>query len=178
MTLNVPQVILNDRNGRAMAAAVNAAAEYFLEKVQSGLSELMDVDAMSESRLDDLAWEYDLPWYDYTADVETKRRTIKNMRSTLMAMGTPKAVADVISAMLGSKARLSEWREYGAEAYHFRVVSSTTILPQTEREKLYSAIAAIQNVRSVMDEILWAYGGDGVLFTGGKAEIYFRGVGK
>lgn len=178
MTLNIPQVILNDRNGRAMAAAVNAMAEYFLQRVQGGLSELMDVDSMSENRLDDLAWEYDLPWYDYHAAVESKRRTIKSMRSTLMTMGTPKAVADVISAMLGSKARLSEWQEYGADAYHFRVVSSSTILPQAEREKLYSAIAAIQNVRSIMDEILWAYGGDGVLFTGGKAEIYYRGVSK
>ena len=174
MTLNFAQLILNDRNGRAMAAAIDAAAEYFLKHVNEGVKQITDVDSMTEARLDDVAWEYDLPWYDYSATVDVKRRTIKTIRPTLMTMGTPSAVTNVIGAMLGSKARLAEWFDYGAVAYHFRVVSSSAIIPQTEREKLYTAIAAVQNVRSVLDGIVWAYDANGAVFTGGKAVMYME----
>lgn len=172
--LNFARIITDDRNGRAMARALDAAAEYFNARVQAGLEQLYDVDKMSERRLDDVAWEYSLPWYDYNADIETKRRVIKSMRKTLMTIGTPRAVAEVVSSILGGTARLTEWPEYGGQAYHFRIISSDTVLSLNERAKLYAAINTVKNVRSVMDEMVWAYVSNGDVYVAGKAFAAFK----
>ena len=169
--ISAPQFIMRDRNGRALAMAIDAAMAKFKQIVQKGLADINDTDNMDEWRLDELAWEYALPWYDYSADIESKRRVIKSIYETISIMGTPRAVANVISASLGSVARLAEWFEYNGEPYHFRVISSGEILSATELAKLYSAIDAAKNVRSVMDNLLWAWAAQGDLYIMPAAQM-------
>lgn len=159
--MEVPAFLLSDRNGRAMAAAIDAMLDYLFLRIARGALEVVDVDGMSEWRLDEMAWEYALPWYDRGADVARKRRVIRGMRQTLMIMGTPRAVKNVVTDYLGSTARLAEWWEYGGEPYHYRVISSGAVLEGRERRVLYAALDAARNVRSYMDEMIWAWPADG-----------------
>lgn len=167
--ISAPGFLRRDKNGRAIIAALDAALDIFVRDVDAALKRLLDVKYMDEARLDELAWEYALPWYDFSADVDIKRRTIADMRKTLMEMGTPAAMARVVSAQLGSAARLAEWFEYGGEPYHFRIISAGEILDAARRRKFYAAIDAARNVRSVMDEMIWAYAADGVGYTAAAA---------
>lgn len=172
--ISAPQFLMRDRNGRALAMAIDAAMAEFARIARDGVAQINDVDKMAEWRLDEVAWEYALPWYDYNADVESKRRVIQSIYDTISIMGTPRAVANVISASLGSVARLAEWFEYDGEPYHFRVISSGEILSTEELTKLYAAIDAAKNVRSVMDNLLWAWATEGSLNVLPGAQLALR----
>ena len=72
VTKYVPQFLLNDKNGYAMAKAIEAGINYMNTACLNGTKLIYDVDTMPEWRLDELAWEYNLV-YDYTADIDVKR---------------------------------------------------------------------------------------------------------
>lgn len=172
--ITVPKYIMLDRNGRAMAAALDRAMEIFRRVIRTGIALINDASTMPEWRLDEIAWEYALPWYDYGADLEQKRRIIADMLITLKLMGTPQGVKNVIAQYLGESAEL---RESGG-AYHFRAVSHGAPLAAADREQLYRAIRIAKNVRSHMDEMTWEWDGDGVIYIGAAAQIALRAEGR
>lgn len=73
----IPKFIWNDRNGHALAMAINAGLQMLNDSAAEGLKLINDYDDMPEWRLDELAWETNC-LYDYNAPIETKRQWIKN----------------------------------------------------------------------------------------------------
>ena len=73
----IPAFILADKNGYAMAKAIEAGLKYYVEKSRKGLDIITDVDAMPEWRLDEQAEDYNI-LYDYNADIEAKRDWVRN----------------------------------------------------------------------------------------------------
>ena len=71
----IPKFIMQDKNGFALAKAIERGVQMFNEIIQDSIDCILDVDKMPEWRLDELAQEYNI-LYDYTADVETKRKWI------------------------------------------------------------------------------------------------------
>ncbi len=71
-----PRFLLEDRNGRAMAEAIRAALALLCSTARQGLSTVTDVKSMPEWRLDEMAWELAAAWYDYDAELSTKRAQI------------------------------------------------------------------------------------------------------
>ena len=57
----LPAFLLADRNGYAMAKAVEAALKIMCSTVQTGLDIVKDVEQMPEWRLDEMAWEMGSP---------------------------------------------------------------------------------------------------------------------
>lgn len=97
----IPRFLMNDKNGYALAKAIESCLICVVDIVAAGLLELLDVIHMSEWRLDEMAWEWNVTWYDYDADIETKRRTIAGMRSVFRTAGTPSAVKTVVEQYFG-----------------------------------------------------------------------------
>ena len=60
-----PSFLLDDRNGYAMAKAIERMLNILLETIQTGLSCVKNIDSMPEWRLDELAWEQGC-LYDYS----------------------------------------------------------------------------------------------------------------
>ena len=56
-----PRFILQDKNGYAIAKALQAGLDYFLARSKVALDTILDVDEMPEWRLDEIAWEYNIP---------------------------------------------------------------------------------------------------------------------
>ena len=146
----VPKFILADKNGYAIAKAIEAAMRSMNATVRQSLDCLLDYDTMPEWRLDELAWELNC-LYDYNASIETKREWIKNAVPLYRLFGTPQAVYKYLAGYFDD-VELEEAWQYGGDPYHFRVTLSGE---WTDEHELWArrAIEESKNVRSVMDTL-------------------------
>ena len=152
----VPKFILNDKNGYAIAKAIEAAMQTMNDTVAEGLACIIDFDTMPEWRLDELAWEYNC-LYDYNASIETKRNWIKNASRFYLTYGTPAGIVQYLQGVYGS-VNVEEAAQYGADPYHFRVIV-TGEWSQASDAWAQKAVEATKNVRSVLDNIIFNSGG-------------------
>lgn len=118
----VPNFLLGDKNGWAMAKAIETAMQIFFEKVDEAVGAALDPDRMPEWRLDELARDENLFWYNPEADLDVKREIIKSARRTYAALGTL-AGTESAAQDYAADARIEEWHEYGGEPAHFRIRS-------------------------------------------------------
>lgn len=151
----VPAFLLDDNNGYAMAKMIEYAMEYLRKACTRGLEIVFDIDKMPEWRLDELAWEYDVTWYDADADIDSKRAQIKAAQAFFDKMGTPQAVEEALAAVYGF-GRLEEWWQYGGEPYHFCVYVSDPGAVAEKRAKFMKLLEMVQNVRSVLDNVVYS----------------------
>lgn len=145
-----PDFILVDKNGYAMAKAVERALQIMCSTIQTGIDNLQDIEKMPEWRLDEMAWELGC-LYDHNANIETKRRWIKDATPLYAALGTPQAIYNFLEGFF-EQVELEEHWQYHGEPFHFRVTVSGEWNDANETW-LRRAIEASKNVRSVLDNI-------------------------
>lgn len=145
-----PDFILADKNGYAMANAIERALQIMCSTIQTGIDNLQDIDKMPEWRLDETAWELGC-LYDHNANIETKRRWIKDATPLYAALGTPQAIYNFLEGFF-EQVELEEHWQYHGEPFHFRVTVSGEWNDANETW-LRRAIEASKNVRSVLDNI-------------------------
>lgn len=145
----VPKFILNDRNGRAIAKAIEAAMQYMNDRLFEGVRIIYDYDVMPEWRLDELAWEYNIP-YDYTADVETKRKWVSEAYALSRMIGTKESIIKYMEAFFDS-ATLEEYWEYGGEPLHFQMSFEGTYT-QEKTDWITMVVNKAKSLRSILDK--------------------------
>ena len=145
-----PDFILADKNGYAMAKAIERALQIMCSTIQTGIDNLQDIEKMPEWRLDEMAWELGC-LYDHNANIETKRRWIKDATPLYAALGTPQAIYNFLEGFF-EQVELEEYWQYHGEPFHFRVTVSGEWNDANETW-LRRAIEASKNVRSVLDNI-------------------------
>lgn len=150
VTQNVPRFILQDKNGYAVAKAIEAAMQIMNDTIQQGVDCVLNYDTMPEWRLDELAWETNC-LYDYNADIETKRRWIKSAIPLYRLFGTPEAIYQYIGSVFDNVDLEENW-QYGGAPYHFRVTVEGEWTPEKE-VWAKKAIGTAKNVRSVLDDL-------------------------
>lgn len=161
----IPEFLRNDKNGYAIAKALEAGLTYFLARAQDGLDCLQNIEKMPEWRLDELAWELGC-LYDYQANIEAKRRWIKDATPLFSSYGTPQAIYNFLEGYFDQVLVEENW-QYGGEPYHFRVWVSGELTKEKQAWAL-NAIAQAKNVRSVMDD----------MSIGSGVDIQVKGVGE
>lgn len=142
----LPRFIMNDANGYAVAMALQAAVSALNEAVANGVAVLTDPAEMPEWRLDELAWEYDIP-YDYTQDVETKRLWIQSAWDMSRIWGTPAGIEQYLAPAFGG----AEVIEDGAYPFWFDIRLNGTWSDQ----KMAWALAAAEKVKNVRSRLLY-----------------------
>lgn len=145
-----PRFLLNDKNGHALAKAIEAGLKYFLKRCQQGLDCVLDVEKMPEWRLDEMAWELNC-LYDYTANVEAKRQWIRDAIPLFASYGTPSAIYNFLSGYFDGIEVEENWL-YDGDPFHFRVTLSGV---WTDDREAWArrAISTAKNVRSIMDTL-------------------------
>lgn len=146
----VPRFLLNDKNGYALAKAIEAALQMMNDIIDQGVNCLTDYETMPEWRLDELAWELNC-LYDYHADVETKRQWIINAIPYYRLYGTPEAIYKYIGSYFDA-IDLEEFWVYNGDPFHFRVMVDGEWTPENEAWAR-KAIDKAKNVRSVLDAL-------------------------
>ena len=165
----VPEFLRNDKNGYAIAKAIEAGLRHFLARAQEGLDCLQNIEKMPEWRLDELAWELGC-LYDYQADIEAKRRWISEATPLFSAYGTPQAIYNYLNGFF-EQVELEEYWQYHGDPFHFRVTVSGKWTDANE-EWTRRAVAQAKNVRSVLDDI--AIGSGTNIHVNGEGGLYGR----
>ena len=71
----IPVFMKNDRAVQALVNGINP----LIRAIAANIKKLRiwdQIDELSEAELDQLAWELDVDWYNYKADIATKRTII------------------------------------------------------------------------------------------------------
>lgn len=147
---HVPGFILRDKNGYALARAIEAALEYLNSRAKSGYETVRDVDSMPEWRLDEMAWELNC-LYEYNASIEQKRKWIREARPLYRIWGTKESLQEYLDGYFDNVEVEENW-VYGGDPYHFRIFVEGTWNPATEAWTI-NAVNKAKNVRSILDDI-------------------------
>lgn len=177
----VPNFLLGDKNGWALAKAIEKAMQIFFEKIQEGVDAALNPDKMPEWRLDELAKDENLFWYDFGASLNAKREMVKNARMTYAALGT-KAGSERAAKDYASDARIEEWFDYGGDAAHFRIYSN---LPEAAESAgaMVRSVNGVKRLSAVLDGVFIdlppittkLYAGL-ALYNGGRVKFIMEGV--
>lgn len=147
----VPRFLRADRNGYALAKAMEHIFQGVADAVIRGIEILQDVSKMPEWRLDELATELNC-LYDYNAGIDQKRYWITNATKLYRVYGTPQAIYNFLEGYF-QNVQVEEFWEYGGEAYHFRVTVSGESYDANKIAWAQKAILSVKNVRSILDSV-------------------------
>lgn len=144
--------------------AVSRAAGYCLL--------LPRLDELSETLLDELAWEYHVDLYDQNYDIGQKRELVRQALENHRKKGTAAVVRNVVSIIL-EDGRVEEWFQYGGEPYHFRVILILGPMASEDTiQKLVDTVYAVKNVRSWLDYVQFHRESEGRIYFGGANTLH------
>ena len=126
-----------------------------------------NIEKLPHEVLDILAWQFHINWYVATAELETKRRLIKNAFKVHKSKGTPYAVEQVIQDMFGD-GFVTEWFEYGGEPYHFKVITTNPSVTAELANQFNMAVNAVKRKSTILEQI--------IISLSGELNLYYAGV--
>lgn len=156
----VPAFIMQDRNGRAIVKAISAGLQITADAVAEGVKILTDVEYAPEWRLDELAWEFDIP-YDKTADIEIKRRWIREVYPLFAIYGTPAA----IKRYLSGRFEVLSVDEQGFGYYMLSILFSG-VAAREDVDRILKMAEIIKNVRTHIHRVAFQCDTQMQLYTG------------
>lgn len=149
----LPEVLRNDKNMSALAAAIADVLAARPDEIQQ-LMIYSRIDELPEDLLDILAEDFKVDWWDGDYTLEEKRQTLKDSWRVHRMLGTKAAVETAISAIY-PETQVSEWFEYGGEPYHFRLLIDSTYegVDPAKHQRVLDRVEYYKNLRSVLDEV-------------------------
>lgn len=146
----LPSSIARDTTVKNIVTAISEKLR-FINRQSELVLLLPRLDELPETLVDELAWQYHVDFYDYTADISKKRALVRKAIAWHRFKGTPAAVEEVCTAVFKS-AKVYEWWQYGGEPYHFQVRLIEEGVPdETVIDNLERAIQVMKNTRSWLD---------------------------
>lgn len=110
------------------------------------------IDELGELMLDILASDLHVDWYDYGADIDEKRKLIKNSVAIHRMAGTPAGLRLAIEST-HNEIELEEWFDYGGDPFYFRV-GINIIDPEKEinQGRLLNIVRTYKPVRAHLED--------------------------
>lgn len=84
-----------------------------------------NIEELSETWLDVLAYDLHVDWYDYDYPIEAKRAIIRDSIRVHQKLGTTGATERALGG-LHPQSEIEEWYDYDGNPFHFRIVLDTT----------------------------------------------------
>lgn len=160
----LPQFMRDDDAVKGLAAGIDAVVPELAASIVK-LTTWNHIDELSESELDELAWELNISWYDRSASMAIKREVIKASDMVHSHLGTKWAVENVIRTYFGS-GFVSEWWEYGGEPGHFQVNSSNPSLNNERFNEFLHLLDKVKRASAKLDGVLISLSGELPLYVG------------
>ena len=160
----LPQFMRNDAAVTGLAAGVDEVIKGLAQSV-SLLSTWDHINQLSETELDELAWELNIQWYDIGASIGVKRDLIKNSDKVFQRLGTKWAVENIISTYFG-EGHIEEWFEYGGEPGHFRVLSNNPTINDERLTEFLNLLQKAKRASAKLDGIIINLAGQVTMFAG------------
>lgn len=148
----LPQFMRDDRNAAAFAYAVESQIKSVSLAIEHARL-YSRIDALSDTILDELAWQFNIAEYRNDYDISIKRELIKGCMAAHYRRGTVASVEDIVKKIFGN-ARVEEWFDYGGQPYHFKVITENTASTDEMVQELLKIVKETQNVRSYLEEVI------------------------
>jgi len=121
--------------------------------------------------LDELAWQFNVDFYDQAMTTAAKRELIGNALYWHSVKGTPHAVERVISIVFGDGV-VEEWFEYGGSPFHFRVGSLGGKFPDVQKyADLVRMVRVVKRASAILESFEIQQSGQQSLYFGGAMQI-------
>ena len=153
LLLIVPPALTHDPAMMARAAADAEALAARLAEIDR-VRIISHIDALDETVLDILAWDFKVDWWDPNYTLEEKRRTLKESWHVHRTLGTKAAVVTAISAIYPDT-KVLEWWEYDGKPYHFRLLIDATYerVDPEKHKRVLERVDYYKALRSVLDAV-------------------------
>lgn len=141
----------------ALAYAYDRQKKIFLEHLQC-VYIWADLEKVDDNKLDFLAVECRVLFYNSGLSPDVKRKLIQNSIYWYMKLGTRQAMEEMIDIVFGNEnTTVEEWYTYAGEPFHFRIAVGTTVT-QTSIKEFLSYLNTIKNARSRFDYLVFQNG--------------------
>ncbi len=112
-----------------------------------------DLENVDDDKLDFLAVENRVLFYDTRLAPDVKRNLIRNYLYWYIKLGTRQAMDEMASILYPAEEnKIEEWHEYAGEPYHFRVYTTLPLMEDCYADfRLF--IQKVKNARSRLDQI-------------------------
>lgn len=148
----LPEWLRQDGTAIGLGKGTDDVIKALFERLKL-LSRWDKIDDLDDQTLDEMAYELNVPWYDSTAPIYTKREIIKKSDLVYSKLGTKYAIEQIISAYFGEGV-LEEWFEYGGEPYHFKVLSDNPALVNENYERFLKLLNTAKRQSAQLDAII------------------------
>lgn len=103
--------------------------------------------------LDALAIELRTPVYDESFSLAVKRQLVQETLNFYRTMGTPAAVNKIIEIIF-EEGYITEWFDYGGEAYHFKAHTTNPTVTAQNIEEFRRVLSSVKRLSAWLDEIV------------------------
>jgi P2-related tail formation protein len=142
---------------KALSYAFDQQKKMFIERIER-VKIWADLNQVDDSKLDFLAVENRVLFYNSSLSPGTKRNLIMNSIYWYMKLGTRQAMEEMINIVFGNEnTSIEEWYTYAGEAFHFRIAAGTTVTQISVKEFL-QYLNTIKNARSRFDFMIFQNG--------------------
>lgn len=150
----MPRLLRQDASAKAMCRALQRQLDGLIGQINKAMI-YVAIDDLSEPVLDELARDLHVDFYQVEDDIAVKRRLVKSSLVLHGTKGTPGAVERLASEVFDD-GRVEEWWEYGADPYHFNVVTTNQAVTTTRALAFIEALKTVKNTRSWLDAVILA----------------------
>ena len=137
----VPRIVAAQPWEQILSEVYSKLQNRVLDCLDTGVT-FYEVDNCSEAMLDQMAVYLKVEWYDSTADVETKRKTIKTAIEIQRYAGTVKAVRGQVNTIYPDS-EVKEWFEYGGTPGRWKLRVNIT---DSKTPVIYHTIAEMEKL--------------------------------
>jgi P2-related tail formation protein len=142
---------------KALSYAYDQQKKMFIERIER-VKIWADLNQVEDNKLDFLAVENRVLFYNSSLDPSVKRTLITNSIYWYMKLGTRQAMEEMINIVFGNEnTSIEEWYTYAGEAFHFRIAVGTTVT-QTSIKEFLQYLNTIKNARSRFDFMIFQNG--------------------
>lgn len=128
------------------------------------------IDQLSETELDELAWELSILWYDHAADIAAKRDVVKNSDKVYQHLGTKWAVENVIRSYFGN-GHIKEWFEYDGEPGRFRIHSTNPEITGPRLAAFLNLVYKVKRASAKLEAVYIDLESSGAITYGAASEM-------
>lgn len=159
----LPFLMQNDRDIKIIAQIVQEEFDLIAER-ERNLFIYGNFQALDESILDELAYQWKTEGYEQTFPHNVKAKLVKTSYVVRKTKGTSYAVEKTVQDIHGDF-ELLEWWETDIEPYHFKIIGPSSP-PGDKLSEIYKAIEITKNERSFLAGIIVSSHWEGNNFHG------------
>lgn len=162
--IDLDRLMPNFMENDACVKALNATLEPMIKELASEMKRLPmwnNLSALTDEELDNIAYEFDIPWYNNTYNREKKINIIKNNVRLMKRLGTPYTFKQIIQDIFGGCELKEAGIDYDGLPHHFQIfVASGEALDEVSYARLNYLVGRVKRASSWLDKVSSIYNSD------------------